>query len=178
MNPGVQTVICGGRRRQVTLTFTANGTWTAPFTTSRIDTATGKGAAGSTTTTTTNGWYSIATTTYHRRDGGTDQTASQSAGVFDGSPMPSNYCDPTVYYTVEQSTVYTDSTKCYSFFATSKTDTTTTTGASTTAFGKTFPGGAGGPATITTFSNVIVTPGASYNIVVPAGGSLTITYFQ
>jgi hypothetical protein len=178
MNPGVQVVICGRRRQQVTRTFTANATWTAPVTTSRIDTAVGKGADGSTTTTTTNGWYSIITTTLHRRDGGTDQTASQTAGVFDGSPMPSNYCDPTVYYTIEQSTVYTDSTKCYTFYATSKTDTTTTTGASTTAFGKTFPGGVGGAASATSFSNVVITPGASYNIMVPPGGSLTITYFQ
>lgn len=178
MIPGVQAVICGRRRQQVTQTFTGNATWTAPVTTSRIDTASGKGAAGSTSSTTTNGWYSIATTTLHRRDGGTDQTASQSAGVFDGSPMPSNYCDPTVYYTIDQSTVYTDSIKCYSFYATSKTDTTVTTGGSSTGFGKTFPGGVGGAASVTAFSNIAITPGATYNIVVPPGGSLTITYFQ
>jgi hypothetical protein len=53
-----------------------------------------------------------------------------------------------------------------------------TTGASATAFGQTFPGGAGGPATITEFTNVAITPGATYNIVVPAGGSVTISYFQ
>lgn len=51
-----------------------------------------------------------------------------------------------------------------------------TTGASTTGFGKTFPGGTGGAATPTTFNNVAVTPGVSYPIVVPSGGSLTITY--
>lgn len=58
-------------------------------------------------------------------------------------------------------------------------------GLSTTAFGRTFPGGtlSGSEPTRTTvaptttnFTNVAVTPGASYSIVVPSGGSLTITY--
>lgn len=51
-----------------------------------------------------------------------------------------------------------------------------TTGSPTTAFGYTFPGGTGGAATPVTYNNVAVTPGASYSIVVPAGGSVSITY--
>lgn len=51
-----------------------------------------------------------------------------------------------------------------------------TTGSSTTAFGYTFPGGTGGAASPVTYNNVAVTPGASYSIVVPAGGSVSITY--
>ena len=59
-------------------------------------------------------------------------------------------------------------------------------GTATTGFGKTFPGGTltgtepyrttVAPAT-TTFTNVAITPGTTYNIVVPSGGSLTITYY-
>lgn len=58
-------------------------------------------------------------------------------------------------------------------------------GAATTGVGKTFPGGTlsgSAPyrtavaAVTTTFTNVPVTPGVSYPIVVPSGGSLTITY--
>jgi hypothetical protein len=59
-------------------------------------------------------------------------------------------------------------------------------GSATTAFGNTYPGGtltgtvpfttAVAPVT-TTFTNVSVTPLVSYSIVVPTGGSLTITYF-
>lgn len=58
-------------------------------------------------------------------------------------------------------------------------------GTAATGLGKTFPGGtlSGSepyrttvPATTTTFTNVVVTPGATYSIVVPSGGSLTITY--
>lgn len=59
-------------------------------------------------------------------------------------------------------------------------------GTATTGFGNTFPGGTltgtapyrttVAPVT-TTFTNVAVTPGVSYPIVVPSGGSLTITYY-
>ena len=52
-----------------------------------------------------------------------------------------------------------------------------TTGASSTAFGYTFAGGSGGPATSVTYNNVAVTPNASYNIVVPSGGSVSIQYY-
>lgn len=51
-----------------------------------------------------------------------------------------------------------------------------TTGLSASAFGKTFPGGAGGPATMTGYTSVPVTPGATYQVTVPTGGSVTITY--
>jgi hypothetical protein len=53
----------------------------------------------------------------------------------------------------------------------------TTTGASSTAIGRTFPGGDGGPAGTTTYTNVSVTPGTSYSIVVPSGGSVTLQYY-
>lgn len=53
----------------------------------------------------------------------------------------------------------------------------TTVGASSTAIGRTFPGGDGGPAGTTTYTNVSVTPGASYSIVVPSGGSVTLQYY-
>lgn len=54
-------------------------------------------------------------------------------------------------------------------------NTSSTTGASTSAFGFTFPGGTGGPATPVTYTNVVVTPGTSYPINA-AGGSITIAY--
>lgn len=51
----------------------------------------------------------------------------------------------------------------------------TTNGGSSTGLGKTFPGGVGGAASITTFNNVAVTPGNSYPMV--NRGSLTIKYY-
>lgn len=51
-----------------------------------------------------------------------------------------------------------------------------TTGASTTGFGKTFPGGTGGAAPVTSFGDVPVTPGQTYSIVIANGGYLTLSY--
>jgi hypothetical protein len=59
-------------------------------------------------------------------------------------------------------------------------------GTASTGLGKTFPGGSytgtypngvGGVAPTTSFTNVAVTPSASYSIVVPSGGSVTIQYY-
>lgn len=50
-------------------------------------------------------------------------------------------------------------------------------GAAATAIGKTFPGGFDGPPPTTTYNNVSVTPGTSYSIVVPSGGSVTLQYY-
>lgn len=52
-----------------------------------------------------------------------------------------------------------------------------TTGASATALGLTFPGGDGGPPGTTTYNNVSVTPGASYFVSIPSGGSVTLEYY-
>jgi hypothetical protein len=54
--------------------------------------------------------------------------------------------------------------------------TPSTTGAVSTGFGKTFPGGVGGAGTPVTHNSVVVTPGSTYNIVVAAGGAVQITY--
>lgn len=51
------------------------------------------------------------------------------------------------------------------------------TGADTTGFGYTFPGGAGGPATAATYNNVPVTPGDTYTITSTGDGYIYITYF-
>lgn len=52
-------------------------------------------------------------------------------------------------------------------------------GANTTGFGYTFAGGAPDtPATPVTYNNVAVVSGASYSLVVPTGGSITITYYR
>jgi hypothetical protein len=50
-----------------------------------------------------------------------------------------------------------------------------TTGSNATAFGKTFTGGTGGPASTVTYTNVSVTPGTSYSIYCPDSTS-TISF--
>jgi hypothetical protein len=174
MNPAVQAVICGHRRQQVTQTFTANATWPAPLTTNRIDSAVGKGGAGSPQTSTRVAAYKKETRTYRYYGFSGDTVLVSSQTDYYGGVTPSDYCDAQSTPTADGYTY-----KCYVFTDASFFDVTpATTGPSTTAFGQTFPGGTGGPASNTTVTNVAITPGASYNIVVPAGGSLTITYYQ
>ena len=59
-------------------------------------------------------------------------------------------------------------------------------GAASSAFGNTYPGGTyagtypsgvGSPATTLSFTNIAVTPGASYPITVPSGGTITIQFY-
>lgn len=50
-------------------------------------------------------------------------------------------------------------------------------GSSSTAIGKTFPGGNGTTSPTTTFTDVAVTPGVSYPISVAPGGSVTLQYY-
>lgn len=53
-----------------------------------------------------------------------------------------------------------------------------TNGAASTALGKTFPGGIGGPATTSDQGSATVTPGNNYPIVVAPGGFVTITFYS
>lgn len=55
-------------------------------------------------------------------------------------------------------------------------------GTAATGISQTFPGGAysggiGYPASTTTFTNVTVTPGASYSLSIPSGGQISISYY-
>jgi hypothetical protein len=171
-------------RVQVTQTYSANATWTAPLTTSSIDTASGKGAAG----TPGQAAYDDPSTTnnvkleqyyYRRIDGGPDDTSTIKYNNAWSGTQPDNTSETGpisdgVHYEVTLITTYfVETTPGAHHDAIPPT-----TGASTTAFGKTFPGGTGGAASTTTFSNIAVTPGGSYSIVVPSGGLITFTYWQ
>ncbi len=63
-------------------------------------------------------------------------------------------------------------------YVTPGTGIAATTGASATALGFSFPGGLGGAGTITDQGPATVVPGNVYTIVVPSGGSVTISYYQ
>ncbi|WP_371763383.1 hypothetical protein [Massilia sp.] len=174
MNPAVQAVICGKRRTKVTQTFTGNATWTAPTTTNRAD-ASGYGARGTSSPITVVQQYTLRTYNHVvHSDGSSSNSTLGNYGPYSGA-APGDYCDPLSDPDISGNR----SQICYDYTDTSYTTGGTTTGASATAFGKTFPGSTGNVApTTTTFSDIPITPGATYNIVVPAGGTLTITYFQ
>lgn len=217
MNPAVQAVICGRRRQQVTQTFTSNATWTAPITTSRIESASGKGSDGSAATIATvnnllidtiQGVASgIGSTSGSLSWPSFNDAALIVAGInngtqgsgwngvnYTGHPNSNTYDISIVSGVIAASYIQGSASASYSAgwkmsgavlasdygqsFISYQYNVPPTNGTAATAFGKTFPGGTAGPASVTPFSNLVVTPGASYSIVVPAGGSLTITYFQ
>lgn len=188
MKPWMMLLMTGGgsaTRSLKTQTFTSNATWVAPATTSRLETASGNGAAGTPSeggTSDQHGWAIVYIDTYHRRDTGeADQVSEQGPNVLDGSPMPSDYCDPQQFYTMADSSVYSDATRCYlhiNVTVPGTPGTPPTTGANTTGFGEFFPGGTGGAASTVSFTAVPVTPNTGYPIVVPSGGRLTITWYE
>jgi hypothetical protein len=174
MKAWMMALLTSGSRVLKTKTFTANATWPAPTTTNSLTTLVGKGGPGSPGS--TSYYYDQVVTVYsQRRDGGgIDQQVVQTSTGIPGV-APADYCDAVV--STPSDPTYSSSQQCYDFTQHS-TSNPPTTGASTTGFGKTFPGGTGGAATPVTYNNVAVTPGASYKLVVPAGGSITITYYQ
>lgn len=160
----------------VTKTFTANGTLAIPANVVSVNLS-GFGARGSDASEVLIDAYTTTiTTTLTRRDGGPSEYTVVDGGLSYGNPR-SDYCDPP---RALASPTYSTARDCYAFSDASYYESQpATTGASATAIGKSFPGSTGNTApAITTFNNVAVTPGGSYNVVVPAGGSITISYYQ
>lgn len=154
----------------VTETFTSSRTWVAPLTTTKIESMTGKGATGTPSAWTGN--HDKFKVTTLSGPGETDDVTYEYIGTYSGS-APTDYCDAPEPYT-SIGTGYTTRQVCYDFI----NEMATTTGASTTGFGQTFVGGTGGAATPSTVTNVAATAGASYPLVIPSGGSLSITYYR
>lgn len=161
-------------------TFNSNATVTFPAGVFQVD-MTGFGAKGADATSVYRRRYKRDITYYgvRRSDGVTEvdfiQRDREVTGVM---PSVGAYCDspsPT-----SPSSEYSSTQTCYSNFVdTSYTDTNpATTGASATGLSRTFPGSTGNVAqTATQFSNVPVTAGTPYNLVIPSGGSITINYY-
>jgi hypothetical protein len=179
-------LFCPSSTRQVTETFTSASpkTWVCPPGVTNLDVASGKGAAGTPATAGSPGYstYDTHYIHYYQRksppdgNGGIDKVdGGWTYGTY--GTAPNNYCDPVKAET--GSTVYDASQECYEFTQHNyppTPGTAATTGASSTGFNRTFPGGTGGAASTTTFNNVPVVPNNPYPLVIPTGGTITITY--
>lgn len=154
-----------------TKTFTSNGSFPVPAGVTSLDLS-GRGAAGTPAHDTYIQQYQRTTTVYqYYASSGTTNQSVIDQQTFYGTP-PANYCDDQFLQPNGDITQ-----TCYSYQDTSyMRHYNATTGASASGFGKVFPGGTGGTAPTTSFTNVTVTGGASYSITVPSGGSITITY--
>lgn len=173
---------CGGGGAPTTKTYTNtnNGqSVTIPAGVSNLVLVSGQGAAGTPESMEYNQIYSDKVTIYNRRnDAGGFVTTLDGGTTYAFGPTPQDYCTPESNYTGSGGVV-NQTWECHDFTDHSGYSTTpATTGAAATGFGKTFPGGVGGPATNTTFENVAVTPGQAHPLNIPAGASITITYYQ
>lgn len=161
-----------GVRQKVVETITSSRTWIAPAKTTALVTLAGIGQDGTPYVEGQQGYDTYSTDVYYPPNNGAPQYGPLTfvSTTYDATP-PGGYCTGT------QNQDGSRNETCYSFviFDTSQP---ATTGANTTGFDKTFAGGAGVPAVPATYSNVPVTPNASYSLVVPTGGSLTLTYYK
>lgn len=167
------------KREFVTQTFTTSQTWVAPGGVIQIVSLVGKGSDGSSS------YYSytdpdVTTYTMNRLgqitypDGSTSNFVAESYPSTAGAALPSSYCE---------NTRPTGERYCYAYLKTSQTTPgqthsgyNNTDGTATTGFGYTFAGGVAAPATPVSLANLATTPGTGYPLVIPAGGSITITY--
>lgn len=164
-----------GRRKQpVPRTFTSNDTFLVPAGVSTVIMS-GYGARGANGTSSQSYIYESKTIYATNRSTGVRQAVSSQRYivVFSGQ---SAYCGPEL--STPSDPTYSSNQTCYTYdgFFTSP-GSPPTTGASATGLGKSFPGSLGNTQqTPTQYTNVPVTGGSNYSIVVPAGGSITITY--
>ena len=217
-------------QRLVSTTFTANGNWIAPASTTSVATASGQGAAGVSDYIGQVAYSYNTVQQFTFRDFAPYAQWSDPYGNYATAvaSLPTSFPNygPSSWYTGDIITVASDNywariagaygslsgtfltsynASSYGYTQTSGNITYSSlagggggwiidvfgyiqggVGASSTALGKTFPGGAytgtypngtGQPATTTTFTNIAVTPGASYPIVVPSGGFVTLEYY-
>lgn len=153
-------------------TFTSNEQFIVPAGVTSVNMS-GRGARGTDEGFIPIGGYNTAFTTTSYQSNGNSDTTSGSLG-FSAGPVPFDYCE-----TGPGGGIYAYTVTCYYYTYEERQEyRPATTGAAATAIGRSFPGSTGNvtPAT-TTFSNVPVTAGGSgYPIVVPSGGTITISW--
>ncbi len=164
------------RAQLVTVMFDKNGTLVVPAGVSSVNIS-GYGARGQNATSGSAIIRENKTIYATRRDNGVREAvfSDRYIVIYRGQQA---YCDP-INITPTDPTHSSNQT-CYAYDLYSESPPEPATrGASATGLGKTFPGSLGNvQQTETSFANVPVTGGASYNIVVPAGGLITVTYYQ
>jgi hypothetical protein len=172
MKPWMFALVFGRRPQLVTVPFTSNGTLAVPPSISAVNIS-GNGAPGSPATPGVAGYTLKTDTILYRKDGGTETFSDTQEGT--GSPPGPSMCDP--YEPISGSDTYNGQIVCRTYTSKTTGGSPATTGAAASGLGKTFPGGVGVTATPASYSNVAVTPGSNPPITVPAGASITITYY-
>lgn len=177
---------CGGNQAPVTKVYTSanNGqTITIPASVATLTLLSGQGAPGTPQQTYDRYYFSKKTTTYNQRnDQGGVVYELDGGTTYEFGVTPADYCTNWEPYFVNGVTNYTRT--CYDYTNLDhQIEEPATTGAAATmtgpnGFSRTFPGGAGGPATPQSFSNVAVVPGGQYVLTIPANASISISYYE
>lgn len=158
-----------------TRTFNSNETWVAPAGLGKLDSAAGRGGPGQPGGSGQQKYSYETTVVFDLRSGGQESNSSSGSGT---GPIPGP--SGCTYTSTPDNTNYSGFTSCTFYTDTSDGGSPPTTGpsASITApgFSRVFPGGTGGAGSIVTFNDVPVTGGTSYNVFVPTGGTITITW--
>lgn len=161
----------------ITETFTASQTWVAPAGVSVVNML-GNGARGQAATTGQSYIYETQTIYVTRRSDGARVVASSSRKLIVFSGQSAGYCNPASNTPSDPD--YSSNQFCYAYdgYFTSP-DNPPTTGASAAGLGQTFPGSYGNVApSFTSKPGVTVVPAQSYSLVVPSGGSISLTYYK
>lgn len=173
---------CGGGQLPVTKTYNTSQPITIPAGVTNLVLLSGQGAAGQAEYDYYVQYFSDKSTVYNQRnDQGGNTNALDGGTTYNYGPTPTDYCTPHSPYIVNGVTNYTWT--CHEYANLDYWETSpATTGASTTmtgpnGFTRTFAGGAGGPATNQSSSNVTVAPG-QYQLNIPSGGSITLSYYE
>lgn len=166
------------KREFVTQTFNSSETWVAPAGVIEIVSLVGKAQDGYQTYTLVT---TPASTTYTMKkylkitysDGsssGAQEVDSYATTAGAAVPPPYQEIYPTqtrdYFYTKQSQTTPESSYPVYE----------DVTGASTTGFGYTFPGSSGSASPPASYADIAITPGNSFQLVIPSGGYITITY--
>jgi hypothetical protein len=195
--------ILTANRKLVSRTFTSSTTFTVPYGVTQLVSLTGVGGATtsasvvsvaitySPTGTGTPG--SSATWANFQSVKNSNQTAMAAGGsctiqqsystVYSDGTNDGATIYPTTFTDVVAGTAYTTTSGGWAssgpITSSGEADITYQQyGGSTSGFGKTFAGSTGSGAATATYNNVAVTENTPYNLVIPTGGSITITYYQ
>lgn len=168
---------CGGATLR-TKVFNQSENWPVPAGVTRIELATGYGAQGEDA-----GEYYVEQYDRYYYNKQTERSTGfvvETNPVYDGihsGSKPGDFCGPVNNI---PSGTYSTTQTCFTHIDSSYWDSyDATTGASATGFGRAFPGSTGDVAPNTTqHSNITVTPGQTYPVVIPSGGRITITYYE
>lgn len=171
-----------------TVTFNTNGTWVCPADVPQLNSLSGHGVAGTPDTTYPTTLLVLQEYSYFSYDDGAsfDPPTLQSQTITTpDAPIPADFCYSRDPYTGGG---HYNRALCFAYgkktVAGLDGGSPATTGASATAFGKTFPGGAGGAAATVTYPNtsspnpIPTTGGTSYPISCPPGATVQITFYQ